>query len=107
MAGSLKLNGIRSCSPARMVAFFAPPDTVMDKFSDHSHSHSTVSRELLMTTSCFSKVSPGRKLWSLLVKLFGLPAIQASSGRLLRSSASPAAVGTQSDLSPSMLIQPC
>ena len=63
---------MRSCSPVRTDTFL-PPEIGLGRPSDHSQSHATVSRELLMTMSCFSTVSPGRKLWSLLVKLSGLP----------------------------------
>ena len=66
---------------------------------DQAVSQATVSRELLITMSCFSRVSPGEKTWSLLVKRSGLPAIYASSGRLLRSNECAAAVGIQSERS--------
>ena len=50
-----------------------------------------------MTMSCFSTVSPGQKLWSLLVNAAGFPAIYASSGWLFRKMACPSAVGIQSE----------
>ena len=71
-AGSSKRNGMRSCSPVGRESFLLPA-TGCGRPSDHSQSHDTVSRELLMTMSCFSTVSPGRKMWSLLVKWPGLP----------------------------------
>ena len=65
--------------------------------SDQSQRKVTAWRELLISTSCFSTVSPGRKLWSLLVNASPLPAMYARTGWLLRINALPAAVGTQSD----------
>ena len=72
VVGNLKRKGIRSCSPVRTeICLLARVGS--DKPINHSHSHEMVSRELLMTMSCFSTLSPGWKLLSLLVKLPALP----------------------------------
>src|SRR5205085_11416319 len=98
--------GTRACSPVGMVTVLLPVAD-LGTSSDQLHVQVTLLRELLMTMSCFSTVSPARKLWSLLVKPAGLPAMYASSGWLLRTRASAAGVATQSVRARSTLIQPC
>ena len=74
----------------------ALPFCGVGRSTDQVQSQETVARLLLTTMICFSIVSPGRKLCPFSVNAPGLPPKYASSGRLLRSSAWPATVGTQS-----------
>ena len=78
-AGSAKRSGMRSCWPVGTATVF-PPDQPSPPglggpggASDQRQSAVTVSRELLMMTICFSTLSPGVKLWSLLVTDAGFP----------------------------------
>ena len=64
------------CAPARRsrTATCFAPASGPGRPSDQAQSHVTGSRELLMMISCLATVSPGRKLWSLLVNDFRLAA---------------------------------
>jgi hypothetical protein len=71
-AGKSKRRGMRSCWPVATVICLLPL-TRPGRASDHSLLDVTVSRELLMTMICFSTVSPGKNVWSLLVNAAGFP----------------------------------
>ena len=74
VAGNSNRMGTRPCWPGATVSRLFPPAVTMPEGSnDQWQSHVTVCRELLITMSCFSIVSPGKKLWSLLVKRAGPP----------------------------------
>jgi hypothetical protein len=73
ISGSENRTGIRLCSPVFTVNVSVtgadpgkPNEIVLWQL--------TVVLELLITTSCFSTVSPGKKTWSLLVNWSGFPA---------------------------------
>src|SRR5437763_12936903 len=97
--GSANRKGTRSCSPVGTFKCRERGRAEAGTPKDQVHSQLTFCRELLTTTSCFSTVSPGKKLWSLLVKCSGFPAKYAKSGRLFRSKACAAGVGIQSERS--------
>ena len=68
------VNGSRACPPVTMTKRCLP-EIGLGSARDQVQSQVAVCRELLMTISCFSTVSPGRKLWPLPVKRSPGPAM--------------------------------
>ena len=75
---------LRQCKAERYAGLLArfdgdssrcPSMRRLGSLSDQVQSQATFWRELLMTITCFSTVSPALKLWSRLVKRAGLPAM--------------------------------